>query len=227
MKRFCLLPVILFVLINGCNKTDNVINTKPSEWHVIYSQPNAGFNSLYFTGHDTGYAVGSVIDNEGVFFHGIINKATDGGQHWNYLASGTNCQLYSIYSTDNQTGYTVGYWNEENDLHGIILKTTDGGSNWDSIPYPGQVLLSSVTFTTADVGYALGANSILKTTDAGHIWETIFTYPYRGLTSFSFIKNSPSGFVVGQDGTILKTVDAGVTWTDLSDHKFSTLWSVF
>jgi photosystem II stability/assembly factor-like uncharacterized protein len=68
---------------------------------------------------------------------------------------------------------------------------------------------------------------ILKSTDAGRNWTSIYFSPYVGLNAVSFLRNSPSGFAVGQLGVILKTDDAGGSFTDLSGETNNMLLSVF
>jgi photosystem II stability/assembly factor-like uncharacterized protein len=308
--RTSILSIFLVLTVCSCHKTDtNPDISTPLEWHLISSQPNTLLFSVYFTDSKKGFAVGSVLGNDGyslihgtifktstggsswvnisndtlqnlssVFFtdsltgyavgtnsilktnnagnnwstifidsnvilqsiffvdkntgyavgiSGVIMKTTNGGQNWEYLTSGTHCQLQSVYFTDNQNGYAVGYWNETSRSYGIILKTKNGGDTWDSIPFIGETMPGSVVFTTANIGYAVGSNSILKTTDAGLNWAINYSSPYLGLNAASFIRNSPSGFVVGQNGIILKTIDAGMSWTDVSGESESSLTSVY
>lgn len=187
------------------------------KWSAIFKEPNNFLQSIFFADKNTGYATG---------ISGVILKTTNAGQSWKDLTSGTRCTLQSVYFTDTQNGYAVGCWNETARSYGIILKTKNGGDTWDSIPFTGETMPVSVVFTTADIGYAVGSISILKTTDAGLNWTSIYSSPYIGLNATSFIRNSPSGFVVGSDGTILKTIDAGLSWTDVSGESKSSLTSV-
>lgn len=308
--RTSILSIILVSMLCSCHKTDSTtVVTLPPKWYLVSSQSNTWLNSVYFTDPKTGYAVGSIIGNDGSsFIHGTILKTINGGSSWvsvsndtlpdlfsvfftdsitgyavgsncilkttnagekwstvfkeptihlrsiyfsdkntgftvgisgeilktndaglswKFLTSGTHCQLASVFFNDNRNGYTVGYWNETPHSYGIILKTTNGGDTWDSIPFVGEITPGSVVFATPDVGYAVGSNSILKTTDAGLNWEINYTSPYLSLAAVSFIRNSPSGFVVGQNGIILNTIDAGLSWTEVSGDANNTLLSVY
>ncbi len=303
------LVALLILMLSGCKKDETTPEiVTPKKWHVLSSQPNVFLSTVSFLNSNIGFAVGSYVDNEGLFLHGMIYKTTDeglnwvitspdtlhdlctvfftdtltgyaagtnciiktinggkdwitiledteihlismyfpdkntgfavglfgeilkttnAGESWEYQQSETRCHLTSVWFTDNQTGYIVGYWNQDPDLYGIMLKTKDGGATWDSIPLPARYTPASITFTTPTVGYITGGNSVLKTTDAGRNWEIIFTNPYGGLQSASFIRNSPSGFVVGQNGAIFKTVDAGVNWSRMEGATTHSLNSVF
>jgi hypothetical protein len=72
--------------------------------------------SLYFTSHDTGYAIGGNYSNG----TGIL-KTTNGGTDWISQTSGiTNKSFHTVYFINSSTGFIVGD-------SGVILKTTNGG----------------------------------------------------------------------------------------------------
>ena len=132
--------------------------------------------------------------------------------------------LLSTYFTSPDVGYTVGE-------HGTILKTTDGGISWNQQISGTNNSLNSVFFTSVDTGYIAGGYSgelILKTTNGGNSWETQYidsTLP-SSLNSIFFL-NSNLGFAVGYNGTILKTIDGGTTWTPKFSGTTEFLVSVF
>ena len=73
-------------------------------------------------------------------------------------------------------------------------------------------------FTNDSTGYAVGgwpgiAGVILKTTDAGASWSVKVVNYY--LTSVTFTSRD-TGYAVGSNTTVMKTIDAGVTWTYLN-----------
>ena len=72
--------------------------------------------SLYFTSHDTGYAVGSHHLTE----TGIL-RTTNGGTDWQAQTSGTTKILHAVYFINSRTGFIVGD-------SGVVLKTTNGGA---------------------------------------------------------------------------------------------------
>ena len=98
-------------------------------------------SSIYFADANTGYTIGSEVNN------------TKNHKWWNRTGSpqvsGTLNGLYSIYFTDANTGYVVG-------SEGIILKTTNGGTNWDTLSSGTSWDLTSVYFTDANTGYVVG-----------------------------------------------------------------------
>lgn len=306
---FFLILSSLIIMISGCKKNETTPDiTTPKKWYVLKSQTNLFLSSVFFINSNSGFAVGSYVDNDGLFLHGMIFKTTDeglnwsvtspdtlpdlltvyftdtltgyaagtgciiktinggkdwftvlndpeihisslffpdkntgfasglfgrilkttdAGESWQLLQSGTRCHLTSVYFTDELKGYAVGYWNEDTNLYGVLVMTTDGGNSWDSIPIPAGYTPEVVTFTHAETGYICGGNKILKTRDGGRNWDIIYTSFTGNLFSASFIRNSPTGYVVGQNGLVLKTLDAGVTWTPMTNSSNYPVNSVF
>jgi photosystem II stability/assembly factor-like uncharacterized protein len=84
-----------------------------------------------------------------------------------------------------------------------------------------QALLTSALYDAAiwDVNHAaaVGANSLLTTQNQGDSWSRLpINRPnYRGAISQVTIANSQVGIAIGNDGTILRTIDRGVSWTQI------------
>ena len=162
-------------------------------------------NKVHFTNINTGYAAGGI---------GTIHKTTDGGNTWVEMSSGLSSAFYSIYFTDANTGYFAG--------SSKIVKTIDAGLNFTTITagISTSVGLSSIVFTDANNGYVVGNDGGgyavgYKTTNAGLSWTPMPLVLFYGpLRQIVFI-NATTGFIVG-DGIMLKTIDAGVTWSALS-----------
>jgi photosystem II stability/assembly factor-like uncharacterized protein len=111
--------------------------------------------------------------------------------------------------------------------YGTIRRTTDGGSTWidQSIPptLTDTYWLSSVTFGNSMNGIIVGKLSkaglsspaILRTTDGGKIWSTLTVSGNQGLRAASF-GDANTVVAVGEGGTVLRSFDAGLTWTAAS-----------
>ncbi|HEX5001746.1 MAG TPA: YCF48-related protein [Bacteroidia bacterium] len=175
-------------------------------WGSISTGTNQDFTSVFSVGIDlfvTGY-------------NGTVLKSSDNGVTWATLNTGTSEYLYDIYFSDSNTGYAVGY-------EGAIIKTTDSGLNWTAQTSGYTEHLVSVYFTDNNNGYitggdlVAGTNSgvILNTTDGGQNWS-LQSVADNYLTKIHFL-NATTGYVFGGNSqantsTILKTIDAGVTW---------------
>jgi photosystem II stability/assembly factor-like uncharacterized protein len=209
-----ILSAFLLLSFAACNKPDSNINTEPVEWHVICSLENVYMSALSFPDADTGFAVGSEVDNGGYFLHGLIYKTTDGGDSWSAYTDISIPDLFTVFFTDSYTGYAGGT--------GCILKTTDGGDHWATIFNDRTSNIQSVYFPDESTGYAVGLfGLILKTTDAGQTWANQVSGTNCLLQSVDFLDNQ-TGYSTGywnQDndlhGIILKTVDGGTTWDSI------------
>lgn len=185
-------------------------------WNSVGTLTNAPFLDIQFANPNLGIAVGA---------EGQISRTTDGGNSWNvqtYLNpnSGSYEVLNSVHFADASTVYIAGGYFEM-----IVLKSTDGGGNWTRLTLPSYFQrLKSVYFTDPNTGYIGGGDQfsggvgrIYQTTDGGLNWDTLST----GVTNYFndiYFTDSNNG-VIGcvNDGLILKTSNAGQTWTQVAN----------
>jgi len=155
-----------------------------------------------FVNENSGYCILS----HGTFQPNDLMKTTTGGVAWNNLipASGLNLGSQSL----NGALYFV------NDMLGFVAKddtiyrTINNGASWQQVS--SNHFIKAFFFTTAQTGYAAGDNIILKTTDGGENWQVVETN--YSILSLSF-PSANVGYAAGGHGTIIKTVDAGNTWS--------------
>jgi photosystem II stability/assembly factor-like uncharacterized protein len=84
-------------------------------------------------------------------------------------------------------------------------------ANWLVDNAGAQYDLYAVHFPSEDVGYAVGANgggAILRTPDGGQTWTPQGGHTASRLNGVFFV-NDQRGWVVGQNGTILRTLSGG------------------
>lgn len=101
-----------------------------------------------------------------------------------------------------------------------ILRTTDRGASWTAIPAPPIDIASVVPDPAApDTLFASGVSGIFKTTDAGQTWRHVYTTP-PGTSTGSIAADPADRFRLTrlaadgpQPGTLLRSLDAGETWT--------------
>ncbi|MEI6823271.1 MAG: YCF48-related protein [Bacteroidota bacterium] len=187
-------------------------------WTTLTSGTTDWLQSIFFTDVNTGYVVG---------YNGTIRKTTNAGGTWTALTSGTGQFLNSIYFTDANTGYIAS--------KDGILKTTNAGSSWTKLTSGTTSSLSSIYFTDANTGYILGNyynSTIFKTTDAGNSWTEIFSIPYDYSTTSHnlrsiYFKDSNTGYVTEDNGKIIKTTNAGLTWSQLTSGTSNILRSIY
>jgi photosystem II stability/assembly factor-like uncharacterized protein len=148
---------------------------------------------------------------------GAVLRSTDGDSSWSMVrpigmhdAAVNDIQ----FPAGGSSGYALGAGN--------VWKTTDAGLSWTSIP-PQRAGLRALEFVAgADSGFAAGTwnvnpyhTAIYRTTNGGSSWDS-FTDPHRwDINDISFA-TSMVGYAAGAtatSGAILKTTDAGATWS--------------
>jgi photosystem II stability/assembly factor-like uncharacterized protein len=126
-------------------------------------------------------------------------------------------QTTGIDFIDPNVGYVCGYTG----LSGYISKTVNGGTTWTpvfNVPDPSDKDFYFIKSLTANNVVALGEESFLNSsivylsTDAGTTWSEVTTFA-EGLRDAYFV-NSLIGYAVGEKGSIIKTIDGGLTWID-------------
>lgn len=153
-----------------------------------------------------------------------VVRSEDDGATWSLQNGGRLVRLRGVTFITPQIGWAVGERerNEENkDNHNaVILYTEDGGHTWQVQPLPQEPRnsyswlddISCVDELRCWVG---GRNAIFHTENGGVTWER--QRPGLSKRFYSVLFPTPlTGFVGGSTGLILKTVDGGRTWTNIS-----------
>jgi photosystem II stability/assembly factor-like uncharacterized protein len=159
---------------------------------------------------------------------GSIEKTTDGGATWISQNSGTGAILNLVCFADAKNGWAAGE-------AGAILRTVNGGSNWN-VEYfeglangSGKYSWRAMYFTDSLSGLLIGRpytdhDSIvmLRTKDGGNIWEKHTGYldtssfgSNTALFDIIAVADSMTFFICGNDSSIWKTIDGGLTWNKM------------
>ena len=229
--------LVLMLCLPACKKDTLPINMK-----VITSPVTDQLRSIYFADNLTGFIVGGQRYQRGVLLktldggsswtaseisdkilfniqfldslgfavglEGRILKTNDLGNTWTLNQTPQYIDLHAVQFSSGVLGadwYSVGgsgYWN------GILFRTNNKGSLWvrDSV---GQEL-RSIEFTSSSTGYIAGYGIVLKTTDGGVSWQAT-----SAAGDFFVDIDFPTadvGYVIGFNGSILRTVNAGKDW---------------
>ncbi len=200
-----------------------------ANWTTRSTAHTRSIFGIQFVDANTGYICGGFPNNGGLGI-GEVSKSTDAGLTWTYLslpATMNTSQINAISFTDVNTGYAAGFRSPFEP--GLIWKTVDGGASWVSQALegvPGGSIVS-VQMLNADSGYAL-ANTLYSTTNGGNNWVRSID-PYVTSTGWSNMRVASWDVVyLNGNGTsnlkkIIRTVDRGATWTDLTGNLLSTV----
>jgi len=172
------------------------------QWTVLNTGTGMELFSVYFTDSLNGYSVGVAA---------TVLKTEDGGLSWDLIPNVPAYALRSVVFPDARIGFAVGQ-------NGSVVKTSDYGLTWADLS-PAQIQLYSTHFFDTLTGIAVGGDlvygAIIRTTDGGNTWIPITNPAVSRLTSVYFINDS-IGFIVGDNGKILKTANKGLSWSSVS-----------
>ena len=185
---------------------------------------------------------------------GLILKTDDGGQTWKQIplalpledwqAAQPHMFALSRGASPNHI-WAVG-------PVGAIIHSADGGETWQNQSLGRDVTLNGVSFASDTEGWIAGEfGTILRTADGGQTWQeqknvlNLPRYTRPDLSEEDAIaqrvprlyledlflidvafRNPTEGYVTGESGILLHTVDAGETWTRIPSGSFNTLLSV-
>ncbi|MCW8803092.1 MAG: T9SS type A sorting domain-containing protein [Ignavibacteriaceae bacterium] len=181
-----------------------------TDWNTTTYPLAEDFYSVSFSGDKGIYGGSSQTILNGTFYGGAIAWLTAqtglfGGGFW------------GAYMLSPQIGFVAGENSIFQPLFGV---STDSGHSWDFTAFylnSSEGRATGIDFTDLNTGYVSarvwdGTGAIAKTTDGGSSWtSTIFTNPLWSI-DFPISGTSLVGFAVGDQGTILKTYDAGINW---------------
>ena len=143
---------------------------------------------------------------------GHILHSADRGLTWQQARVPTRQLLTALYFVDGQHGWAVGH-------DAVILATSDGGLSWrkQHEDPDREAPLLDVWFQDVDDGFAIGAYGlVLQTRDGGQTWKEVSErLPNDDQYHLNGIAMIPGGglFVVGEQGSLYRSTDAGASWT--------------
>jgi photosystem II stability/assembly factor-like uncharacterized protein len=135
---------------------------------------------------------------------GLILRSSDAGETWQKIPSGEADVLRRVRWYNAALGVILG-----ND--GVALKSTDAGASWQRLATGTSDALFDIHFFDAQNWMVIGRGArILSTTDGGTTWEN----EGSGLNNYNEIAfRDDFGLIVGNKGTIRRTVNGGEKWS--------------
>lgn len=197
-----------------------------ANWSVMPNSMNNPVYCIEFTTSNTAYICGG----NAFSFTGQMSKSTDGGMSWTALSFAPPISTYQFNAVEfvnSNTGWVGGV--SAPGTPPLIAKTTNGGTTWveQSLETNPQAGVAAITMIDANTGYLL-SNSLYSTTNGGTNWvkTTNATVLSKGWTEMSVV-NKDVLFLCGShsSGTkmIIKSTDAGMSWTDISSNLLNTV----
>ncbi len=188
---------------------------------LTWNNGSAGVDNALL-GVSCGKSVSLVVGQTGL----IMRKAGDG--EWSNVDSGTDQRLLSVSANESGLAVAVGGF-------GTVLKSSDGGLTWAPLSFDWEAILNDFLEPHVyDVNVSAGGiitlvgefDLVLRSADKGATWDTV----NKGDTSLFAVdfRDEASGFAVGQNGKVVKTLDGGLTWTIMTvptQENLLDVWS--
>ncbi len=168
----------------------------------------------------TGYILGKNISTSYMF----CLKTTNSGVNWTSTAIPGFSECFDMFFLNASTGFVCGQ-------NADIMMTTNGGVNWAGLTYSnssfGDNSLKGIRISpVTGIGFAAGVdpNYAYKTTNSGANWSIMpFAFAQiNGLTIFG-----TKTFACGDQNVILKSSNAGSTWTRHTLPQAESIKSIF
>jgi photosystem II stability/assembly factor-like uncharacterized protein len=181
--------------------------------NIISNTNNQRFDDVFFIDENIGWAANG--------YYAAVYKTIDGGKNWNEQLNESTLGSHHYFRNIEFLNNDIGFLGT---LNNAFFKTLDGGNTWNRVnnitPYPAAICgLDAVgTSTIYGCGAYFTPAYIIKSTDSGASWNYIDMSAYANALVEIYFLNENIGFVSGRNnngGTILKTTDGGITWTEI------------
>ena len=171
-------------------------------------------NAFHFISNDSILAIGGNEFNDSI---ATISITSDLAESWRFIHDRPSPMLLDICFPSDNIGYIVGW-------DGGLRKSIDKGLGWNILGLPGN--LSSRDFNACwfhnDLeGIIVGGNesndaiqTIATTSDGGQNWSIKSDNLGPWLRDITFNSDN-TGLAVGDDNSILRTIDGGNSWTKI------------
>jgi|AntRauTorckE6833_2_1112554.scaffolds.fasta_scaffold00354_23 photosystem II stability/assembly factor-like uncharacterized protein len=173
------------------------------------------FNSVGFAGGQYVWAIGT--DHYTGDSRWLIYLSLDKGETWTELALDFPVHeqlnyMEKVQFLDIENGFIK--------IEDVLLRTTDSGATWEKTVEPTSLSFTdfhTIHFLDSQNGWMAGDDHIVFTSDGGTTWETKFQQDNQSTEIIEiFALNNSTVYVSMQHGKLMKTTDAGDTWSDLN-----------
>jgi gliding motility-associated-like protein len=192
-----------------------ILNTQNGgvTWVAQYSGCSTTFHEVFFIDSNIGWIAGDA---------GTVMKTTNGGTNWIAQATALTQSLEGVHFVTDQVGWVCGF----DGTYGKMFKTIDGGDSWNeqvvSLTTSGLWKMDFVSFME---GWVVGVSGIYHTVDGGANWNYQVNPAAVNFEAICMV-DAETGWVVGEEGTILATTDGGDNWGIQNSGTANYLWDV-
>lgn len=226
MKKIPIFPLILlFGVISACTKkvesTDIVklSYNDPTATRLFATNQNIYFDT-YFTSPDDAIQLQS--SNGSYNGSTTILKKSAGTTFQPLVVLPQINEAAQLTMANKNTGYFAGGSNDMSHL----FKTVDGGNTWTDI-YTAAYGIINISAPDDNNVFVNAYSAIYKSADGGKTWSVSVPRDFNNAPNAVYFYNSMLGFVLLYNGQMLKTVDGGQNWTNVTMPTTEAISDVF
>jgi photosystem II stability/assembly factor-like uncharacterized protein len=165
------------------------------------------YEKVIFTDQNSAYLLCRIWDDQQKDT-GYVYHTTNLGANWTPVFKKGHSKIQNILYTN----YIISLIGQKSQpSSSILIRSIDMGGSWDTLLSFSTPIFRCAYFLTNTVGWMAGVGGSLAYTDNGGInWSTQLQ---GGSYSLNYIQmfNSCTGWAIGSNGTILKTITCGIT----------------
>jgi photosystem II stability/assembly factor-like uncharacterized protein len=204
MKR--LAGIFVLFLITGILDVPSIIAQNPVAWEWLNPIPQGKrMQAVSMADVNIAIAVGS---------DGTMIRTTDAGVNWSRVFP---LPAGGYFKGVDMVTSTVGYVSGNG---GVIMRTDDGGLSWEVQTSGTTANRLDVEFKDSATGIVVGMNVsgdyIQKTTDGGSTWNNVSSPVSEDIYGVTWV-GADTVFSVGNNGTILRSIDAGDNFSAMTN----------
>jgi photosystem II stability/assembly factor-like uncharacterized protein len=175
-------------------------------------------------------AFGNSNNTLGVGTDGCTLQSLDSGATWRMTSS-------SLQSPTSGSRLTVTAFNKlgvgiavgEGFPGPIMVRSADYGKSWSKVdlssaPSFGPSSPTAIVFANNSTVFAAGDRyNIYRSTDSGNTWMAVSSNAGAGsyvIVNIAFSPDAMTGVAITEEGVMVRTVDAGITWTKVANVPF-------
>ncbi len=178
-----------------------------SSWSAQDAGTATDLYGIYMANANEGWITGAC---------GLLLRTTNGGSSWQQQSSGLSYHLYDV-AFNGSLGIATGG-------NGTVLRSTDGGNSWQSGFTSGSgnwrgLAVQGSGFVIANTDGEVG---VVNANGTGYTPVNTPAGSWQGIA----VATEQDWYLCGRNGTLLRTADAGNTWTSESTNTNADLYGI-
>lgn len=141
-----------------------------------------------------------------------IFRTPNAGNTWENAYTGINFTVEDVSFINDSTGFTWGLYSN----YGNIYMTSNYGDAWSLVYANTLANINGVENSPSGRLFAYGVGGLILSSVDGLAWDTVNVSKVKGTMNQIYFTDDQTGYIIGENATVLKTTDAAVNWVSVS-----------